>query len=204
MVERDRGGRRHFKAFLLFLKWGWKSTAWLSPNKWLLLPFHSTQKANPRTTWATNVDSDWDHHSMCQTLLNSHKTHWLRLYEVKMSQKRKMWRCPQSFLPKKGHCIWAFNAKIKPKHRLEWTGSLPLFLGPSGTGLFCFSTTDPCDLLWNSVTKSPGLKKEKKKVQRWQRNSFEEFSLQCFSLISCFVCTFFYFYQWQKLHTVSK
>lgn len=63
----------HFKAFLLFPKWGWKSAAWLSPNKWLLLPFHSTQRPNPRTTWATNVDSDWDHHSMCQTLLTTHK-----------------------------------------------------------------------------------------------------------------------------------
>lgn len=112
--------RPHFKAFLLFPKRGWKSAAWLSPNKWLLLPFQSTQRPNPRTTWATNVDSDWDHHSMCQTLLTTHKTHWLQLYEVKMAQKRKMWRrCPQSFLPKNGHSIWAFNGKIKPEDRVE-------------------------------------------------------------------------------------
>lgn len=121
--EKEREGERgrpHFKAFLLFPKWGWKSAAWLSPNKWLLLPFQSTQRPNPRTTWATNVDSDWDHHSMCQTLLTTHKTHWLQLYEVKMAQKGKMWRrCPQSFLPKKGHSIWAFNGKIKPKDRVE-------------------------------------------------------------------------------------
>lgn len=76
IVQRKKGGkgeRPHFKAFLLFPKWGWKSAAWLSPNKWLLLPFHGAQRPNPRTTWATNVDSDWDHHSMCQTLLSTHK-----------------------------------------------------------------------------------------------------------------------------------
>lgn len=106
IVERGKKGakgeRPHFKAFLLFPKWGWKSAAWLSPNKWLLLPFHGAQRPNPRTTWATNVDGHWDHRSMCQTLLGTHKTHWLQLYEVKMAQKGKMWRrCPQSFLPKK-------------------------------------------------------------------------------------------------------
>lgn len=194
IVEREwvrKRERAHFKAFLLFPKWGWKSAAWLSPNKWLLLPFHSTQRPNPRTTWATNVDSDWDHHSMCQTLLTTHKTHWLQLYEVKMAQKGKMWRrCPQSFLPKKGHSIWAFNAKIKPKDRAEWIGSLLLFQSPSGTALFCFSTTDPCNLLCRSVTEKCG---GKKKFQRWQRTSFEEFFLFClhffFSLPSGKYCT---------------
>ncbi len=126
------------------------------------LPFHTTQRPNPRTTWATNVDRVWDHHSMCQTLLTTHKTHWLQLYEVKMAQKGRMWRrCPQSFLPKKGCSIWAFNAKIKPKGRAEWIGSLLLFQSPSGTALFCFSTTDPCDLLCRSVTEKCGAKKKK-------------------------------------------
>lgn len=196
------GERLHFKAFLLFPKWGWKSAAWLSPNKWLLLPFHSTQRPNPGTTWATNVDSDWDHHSMCQTLLTTHKTHWLQLYEVKMAQKGKMWRrCPQSFLPKKGHSIWAFNANIKPKSRAEWIGSLLLFQSPSGTALFCFSTTDPYNLLCCSVRESV----------EWKNSSDDRGLLWwnfLYPVLPSFPVLFALFSQWQPLseilHTVSK
>lgn len=186
-----RGSEREHisKPFSYFQNGLWKSTAWLNPNKWLLLPFHMAQKPNPRTTWATNVDSDWDHHSMCQTLLTTHKTHWLQLYEVKTPQKGEMWRrCLQSFLLKKSLSIWASNAKIKPIDRRERIGSLLLSQGPSGTALFCFSTTDPCSLLCWPVMESV----------EWKKNScddrgpsLEEFSLPCFPLISRFVCTVF-------------
>lgn len=115
---------------------------------------------------------------MCQTFLTTHKTHWLQLYEVKMAQKGKMWRrCPQSFHPKKSHSIWAFNAKIKPKHRVEWIGSLVLFQSPSGTALFCFSTTDPCNLLCCSVTEKAWSlkKKEEEKIPTMTEDFFWEF-----------------------------
>lgn len=121
------------------------------------LPFQSTQRSNPRTTWATNVDSGWDHHSMCQTLLPPHTKHIdCSFMKWKWPRKGKMWRrCPQSFLPKKSLSIWAFNFKIKLKHRVEWIRSPLLFQSPSGTALFCFSTTDPCDLFVpRSITKS--------------------------------------------------
>lgn len=88
-----------------------KSTAWLSLNNWLFISFHHTQRPNPETTWATNVGCGWDHHWMCHSLLTTHKTHWLQLYEVKMLKKRKMWRrCPQSFL---------FSREKKKKRKLK-------------------------------------------------------------------------------------
>lgn len=65
------------------------------------------------------------------------------------------------FSQRKGSSIWAFNAKIKPKDRAERIGSPPLFQSPGGTALFCFSTTDPCDLLCRSVTEKRGVRKNK-------------------------------------------
>lgn len=93
-----------------------KSTAWLSLNNWLFISFHGTQRANPEATWATNAGGGGDHHGMCHCLLPTHKTHWLRLYEVKMPKQKKMWRrCPQSSLPgggvRKSSCIWALRTK---------------------------------------------------------------------------------------------
>lgn len=80
-----------------------KSTAWLSLNNWLFIFFHGTQRANPEATWATNAGSDGDHHGTCHSLLTTHKTHWLQLYEVKIPKKKKMWRrCPQLFLSRGG------------------------------------------------------------------------------------------------------
>lgn len=196
IVERERVRERpHFKAFLLFPKWGWKSAAWLSPNKWLLLPFHSTQRPNPRTTWATNVDSDWDHHSMCQTLLTTHKTHWLQLYEVKMAQKGKMWRrCPQSFLPKKGHSIWAFNAKIKPKDRENGLGHF--YCSRARVERPCFVSV-PLTLAAYCAALS-------RKVWTQKNSSNDRGLLLRNFLYHAFPPFPVLFAQWQILHTVSK
>lgn len=138
-----------------------KSTAWLSLNNWLFISFHHTQRPNPETTWATNVGCGWDHHWMCHSLLTTHKTHWLQLYEVKILKKRKMRRrCPQSFLKKKKRkdgkkscCIWILGTKSAS----DWNNSLGHLLSyvhKSGTAVPCFSTTDPCILLCEDVRES--------------------------------------------------
>lgn len=56
-----------------------KSTAWLSLNNWLFISFHCTQRPNPETTWATNVDCGQDHHWKCHPFSPHTKTHWLQL-----------------------------------------------------------------------------------------------------------------------------
>lgn len=94
-----------------------KSTASLSLN-WLFISFHGTQRANPEATWATNAGSGGDHHGTCHSLLTTHKTHWLQLYEVKMPEKKENVKEVSAVISfqrgergRKSCCIWIWRTK---------------------------------------------------------------------------------------------
>ena len=68
------------------------TTARLGSNNWLFRSFHGHKGqmhlSHQCRPW-------WDHQGPCHSLLSTHRTHWLQLYEVKMPKKKKMWRrCP--------------------------------------------------------------------------------------------------------------
>lgn len=115
----DLSERAISKACLLFLYWA----ASLSSNKWLLLPFHNAQKRNPRTTPATNVDSDQDHQSVCQVLLSKHND---TLTAASWSEKGGKETRMSIVIPwKKSSGIWVFRAQNKGhKHNKKRMGSL--------------------------------------------------------------------------------
>lgn len=70
---------------------------------------------------------------------------------------------------------------------MDWVTSI--VPGPEWNSPVLFQYHWPLQLIVPLCHRKCGLKKS----QQWQRTSFEEFSLPCFPLISCFVCPFFFF-----------